>query len=516
LGELSGVEEDGRMEPGTVLAGRYVVGRRIGAGGMGMVHAGVDRVLERDVAIKTIPIGAGDAVALERFRREARAAAALDHRNVVTIHDAGAQGEVAYIVMELLPGPNLDALVSERGPLPEAQAVAIARQAAGGLAAAHAAGVVHRDIKPANIVFDSLGAARIVDFGIARLEQASGLTAAETVIGSAHYLSPEQVSGEPVDPRADLYALGCVLMTMLTGRPPFDAEHALAVAHQHLSAEAPRVSERRPEVSPSLDVLVHELLAKSPDERPASAADVVQRLAGLGSRSHDASAAAATTIAMPTTPATSALPVTPATSVLPTVPSASGAPVSPRTSVMPIAVGPEAGGRTRSSRPRRRSVSPVLVALAAMALVGLVGWVLLGGPDAEKPAASGQSSSAPSAAEKSSRTPEPTASPRPSPTPEDEQPESELGTSAAVAALRRAIELVGTVGGLEAKRVEDLGKRLDDLTRHLARDNQEQAEKKLEDLDKEVEDLAEKGELNEVGFRMIRAALEALEGTLKS
>ncbi len=471
------------MQPGTVLAGRYVVGRRIGAGGMGEVHAGVDQVLERDVAIKTCPIG-GDTVALERFRREARTAAALHHRNVVTIHDAGAEAGVAFIVMELLPGPDLASHVAARGPLPVAEAVAIAGQVAAGLAAAHAAGVVHRDIKPANIVFDSIGAARIVDFGIARLEQASGLTTADTVIGSAHYLAPEQVSGEPADARTDLYSLGCVLMTMLTGRPPFEAEHALGVAHQHLSVAPPHVSDRRPQVGPSLDTLVQDLLAKSRDDRPASADDVVQRLAATDGQA--ASGAAATSV-LASSP-TSVLPATPATPALP--------PTAPRAK--------------RRGRARRRPPA-ALVALLVLALVGLAGWALLGRPDSEAPSAV----VTPSVASTGPRTATSSAAATSSaPTQTRDQPIDAPGTSAAVDSLRRAIEGVASVGGLDRRGADDLQRRLDDVTRQLARDNPGQVQKKLDDLDKQVEDLAKKGALSEVGYRLVRAALDALERSL--
>jgi serine/threonine-protein kinase len=511
---MSGFEQDGPMEPGTVLAGRYVVGRRIGAGGMGQVHAGVDRVLQRDVAIKTCPLGRDDTVALERFRREARAAASLGHRNVVTIHDAGAEARVAFIVMELLPGPDLATYVSERGPLPEREAVAIASQVAAGLAAAHAAGVVHRDIKPANIVFDSVGAARIVDFGIARLEQVSGLTTADTVIGSAHYLSPEQISGEPADARADLYSLGCVLVTMLTGRPPFEAEHAMGVAHQHLSAEPPRLSDIRPEVSPSLAALVRDLLAKSPSDRPASAGDVVQRLAALGSQ---AAGEGTVTTLLPSAPATSVLPSTPPTTVLPVA--AGQAPVAAArrdgSQPPPFPGGPRppaTRASTRSRRARRRP-NALLAAAVALALVAVVGWALLGGSGGETPPIAGGPSSAPTSSTQPSRTSSPARSSS-APSATQEQPVAEQGSTAAVDALRRAIEAATSVGALEGKAAEDLQRRLDDVSRQLARGNQDQVQKKLDDLDKEVEDLAKKGELSPAGYRLVRAALDALKSSL--
>jgi len=228
------------MDAQILLVGRYRLDRRIGSGGMGHVWAAHDTVLGRDVAVKVQQFDPhGDWAAFERFVREARTAAGLQHPNVVTIFDSGTDGDTAFLVMELLPGPTLDGYVAQHGPLPEREAVALAGQVASGLAAAHGAGVVHRDIKPANLMFDARGTLKIVDFGIAHLAQtaAARLTAPNTVIGSPPYLSPEQLQGRPADERSDLYALGCVITTMLTGRPPFEAEHPLAFAHQHVSAQ---------------------------------------------------------------------------------------------------------------------------------------------------------------------------------------------------------------------------------------------------------------------------------------
>src|SRR5829696_1637315 len=247
------------MDAGMLLVGRYRLERLIGGGGMGRVWVADDTRLGRDVALKVQQFDpAGDRVAFERFQREAQSAAGLQHPNVVTIFDSGTDGETAFLVMELLPGPNLENYVAERGPLPERQVVALAAQVASGLTSAHRAGVVHRDIKPANLVFDARGTLKIVDFGIARLAQTAAvrLTATNTVIGSAPYLSPEQIEGRPADERSDLYALGCVMMTMLTGRPPFEAEHPLAVMHQHVNAAPPPLSERRPGIDPALEALV--------------------------------------------------------------------------------------------------------------------------------------------------------------------------------------------------------------------------------------------------------------------
>ena len=267
-----------------LLVGRYRLVRPVGAGGMGDVWAAHDMVLGRDVAIKAQELRAdGDHAGLERFQREAQSAAVLQHPNVVTIFDSGAEGGTAFLVMELLPGPNIEAHLAERGPLPEQEVIALTKGIAAGLAAAHAAGVVHRDIKPANLMFDARGTLKIVDFGIAHLAQtaATRLTATNTVIGSASYLAPEQVQGRRADERSDLYALGCVMTTMLTGRPPFEGEHPWAVMHQHVSVPPPRIGDRRPGVRPAVEALVAEMLSKRPQDRPRSALAVLDRLRDL-------------------------------------------------------------------------------------------------------------------------------------------------------------------------------------------------------------------------------------------
>lgn len=206
------------------LADRYVLDAPIGRGGMGEVWRATDTVLGRQVAVKTIDLGrVTDESAAARFEREARVTAALSHPNVVTVHDTGVEGDTAYLVMELLPGPSLADRLQE-GPLPVEDVVEVGRQVASALDAAHARGLVHRDIKPGNIVAAADGRVRVVDFGITQLGEAGAeqaLTATHTVMGTAEYLAPEQATGGRVDGRADLYALGCVLFALLTGEPPF-------------------------------------------------------------------------------------------------------------------------------------------------------------------------------------------------------------------------------------------------------------------------------------------------------
>src|SRR4051794_13761549 len=267
-----------------MLADRYELGDRLGRGGMGDVWRALDTVLRRDVAVKTVSLDASDdSVTLERFQREAMATASLSHPNVVTVFDAGIDGETAYLVMELLPGPTLAALVNARGALPVDQAVDYGIQAAAALSAAHAVGVVHRDIKPGNLMLDGEGRLKVLDFGIARLSQANAarLTRTDTTVGSATYMSPEQARGEQATESSDIYALGCVLMTLLTGSPPFTAEQPIAVLGQHLREPAPLASSRRPDVPPALDDLVASMLAKDPAARPPDAEAVRLRLDAL-------------------------------------------------------------------------------------------------------------------------------------------------------------------------------------------------------------------------------------------
>ena len=330
------------MDAVSWLAGRYQLRRQIGAGGIGQVWTAHDAVLGREVAIKVQQVDPeDDHGAFERFVREARSAAALQHPNVVTIFDSGTDGDTAFLVMELLPGPTLTGYLAQHGPLREREAVALAAQVASGLAAAHGAGVVHRDIKPANLMFDARGSLKIVDFGIARLTQtvATRLTARNAVIGSPPYLSPEQLQGQQADERSDIYCLGGVMMTMLTGRAPFDGTHPLALLQQHLNAEPPQIRDRRPEVDPVLNALVAQMLSKSPEDRPQSAREVLNRLTG-------------STYAVPTSVATGA-------TLVDTRPAT-------RPSPAPASVHPGSAGR-----PRQRSLLGlgILVGAAPMALV---------------------------------------------------------------------------------------------------------------------------------------------------
>ncbi len=218
----------------TVLGGRYTLLAVLGTGGMATVWRARDEMLGRDVAVKVLnPQHAADAEFLDRFESEARHAAAVSHPRLVTVFDCGVESGTPFIVMELVAGRTLRQVLDDAGVLPPGQAVAIAAAVCEGLEAAHAAGLVHRDITPANIVLNG-GAVKVLDFGIARADGTRAATAAGTVVGTAAYLSPEQASGRPADPRSDLYSLGCVLFEMLTGRPPFTADSAVGLAYRQV------------------------------------------------------------------------------------------------------------------------------------------------------------------------------------------------------------------------------------------------------------------------------------------
>ncbi|HEX4186727.1 MAG TPA: protein kinase [Solirubrobacteraceae bacterium] len=255
------------LHTGDILVGRYEVDTLLGRGGMSSVFSGWDRTLGREVAIKVLATElVEDGVFVERFEREARAAASLSHRNVVAVFDSGVDEDARFIVMEHVSGRTLADLLRD-GPMPVAEALEIAIGVAHALGAAHARGIVHRDVKPGNVMLAENAQVKVLDFGIARAPAATSLTLTSTVIGTAGYLSPEQAEGRAVDARSDLYALGCVLYEMLTGRPPFLADSAAALVHQHATRQPEPPSRFRREVSPRLDAIVLRCLAKNPRDR---------------------------------------------------------------------------------------------------------------------------------------------------------------------------------------------------------------------------------------------------------
>ena len=257
-----------------VLVDRYELGPVLGQGGMAKVHRGLDRQLGRQVAIKVLaPPFDRDREFVERFQREARAAAGLSHPNIVAVFDSGSDDGTHYIVTELVEGETLADRLRRDGPMPQAEAVAVAVDIARALAAAHERGLIHRDIKPGNVMLLPDGRVKVVDFGIARAAGSDTLTNTGVVLGSTAYLSPEQASGQPVDERADLYALGCVLYEMLTGRVPFSADTPIATMYRHVNEDPPPPSTFAP-IPSELEDIVMRALEKDPKRRFASASEL--------------------------------------------------------------------------------------------------------------------------------------------------------------------------------------------------------------------------------------------------
>jgi predicted Ser/Thr protein kinase len=264
---------DTRPLPGRVLAGRYEVGRRIGQGGMATIYLGTDRLLRRTVAVKVLAHRfAPDQRFVARFRREAKAAAGLNHPNVVSVYDTGSDEGIHWIVMEHVEGDTLEEVLREGGGLAIRRALEIAEDLCRALAVAHAAGLIHRDVKPANVMIDTKGRVKVMDFGIARaIGDATTLTGTGWVLGTASYLSPEQARGDPVDVRSDVYSLGCVLYEMVAGRPPFIADTPVALAYKHVHEEPVPPSFINRAVPAGLEAVVMRAIAKAPSDRYASA-----------------------------------------------------------------------------------------------------------------------------------------------------------------------------------------------------------------------------------------------------
>jgi eukaryotic-like serine/threonine-protein kinase len=249
---------------------------------MGEVFRAHDAVLAREVAIKVLHRSlAGDAAFVDRFRREARAAAALSHPNIVAVYDWGAVDGIYYMVMEYVRGRGVRELLSASGRLEPAQAAEIVRQTLIALESAHKQGMVHRDIKPENILVTNEGVVKVADFGLARAYADGRATQAGTVTGTVQYLSPEQIRGEPADPRSDLYSLGVVTYELLTGELPFTGDTAMSIAYKHLSDRVPAPSSRVPAVPPELDAFVASATDKDRELRPESAAEMRRDLETL-------------------------------------------------------------------------------------------------------------------------------------------------------------------------------------------------------------------------------------------
>ncbi len=263
------------------LSGRYELGEILGFGGMSEVHLARDLRLHRDVAVKVLRADlARDPSFYLRFRREAQNAAALNHPSIVAVYDTGEAdtptGPLPYIVMEYVDGVTLRDIVHTDGPLPPRRAIEIIADACQALNFSHQNGIIHRDVKPANIMISTTNAVKVMDFGIARAIADSGNSVTQTaaVIGTAQYLSPEQARGDSVDARSDVYSLGCVLYEILTGEPPFTGDSPVAVAYQHVREDPVPPSHRHEGISADLDAVVLKALAKNPENRYQTAAEM--------------------------------------------------------------------------------------------------------------------------------------------------------------------------------------------------------------------------------------------------
>ncbi len=255
----------------------------LGSGGMGKVYLACDEDLAREVALKVLReqyIGSAEFV--ERFEREARAAASLNYPNIVQVYDRGETGDgTYYIAMEYVPGGTLKDRILETGSIGQSEAIRLAVQVADALGVAHASGIVHRDVKPQNVLLTAAGDAKVADFGIARAASEASLSNSSLVLGTAKYMSPEQALGDPVGPESDLYSLGVVLYEMLTGEVPFEADSSVGVAMKHVMEPPRPPKEKNPTVPDGLDAVVMKLLQKKPEDRYPGAAELVADLRRL-------------------------------------------------------------------------------------------------------------------------------------------------------------------------------------------------------------------------------------------
>jgi eukaryotic-like serine/threonine-protein kinase len=436
---------------GTVLGDRYAVGELLGRGGMAEVYLATDRVLDRPVACKVLGGWlAHDRTFVERFRREALAAARISHPNLVAVFDAGSEDGVHYIVMEHVPGETLADVVRAEGRLQPLRAATIAASMADALEVAHAAGIVHRDVKPANVMLTPDGRTKLMDLGIARSIDGETITHASSILGTAGYISPEQARGEPVDHRSDIYSLGCVLYEMLTGRQPFEARDPLAAAYRHVHEAPVPPTSLEPSVPPGLEAVTLRAMEKEPAARFQSAADMA---AALDDRTHPVAPAVATTPMPPVT--TTPLPV-------------AGTDALPR--------------RTDRTR-RRRSPVPLLLALVALVLLGSLAYALLG-TDRPSDLVGPRDSLSPSVS------PSPSTSPSPSPTP----PPVDT-VEGAVAALEGVVAQGVSEGTITDKAAGEIQKGLDEAVHEFAGGDTEKAIDKLGDLERKIEDLIDHDEV---------------------
>ena len=277
-GRVAAAASDDALE-GALLDGRYRVATKIATGGTSTVYRGLDTRLDRPVALKVMDSRyAGDQQFLTRFQLEARSVARLKDPGLVAVYDQGLDARHPFLVMELVEGGTLRELLAERGPMPPHAVAAVLRPVLGGLAAAHRAGLVHRDVKPENVLISDEGDVKIVDFGLVRAVAEAGITSTSVILGTAAYLSPEQVRDGNASPRSDVYAAGIVAYELLTGQTPFSGDTALSVAYRRLDTDVPAPSRVIDGVPAAFDELVERATARDPADRYADAQDMAAEL----------------------------------------------------------------------------------------------------------------------------------------------------------------------------------------------------------------------------------------------
>lgn len=488
---------------GRLLNGRYELRSVIGRGGMADVWLAVDGRLGRRVAVKMLhDQGSADPSIPERFEREAHTAARLSHPSIVAVYDVGVDDGKPYLVMELIQGHSLaDELAT--GPLDPRRAVRIAEQVCDALAAAHDAGVVHRDVKPANILISDEGRVKVCDFGIARIADRAqaALTAPATVVGTSSYMAPEQVLGEPVDARTDLYALGCVLYAMLTGRPPFIEGSPVQIAWQQVHQAAVPVTALRPGLPPRLTGLVGALLAKRAGDRPASAVQVRAALTGA--------AGGTGTAVFAGTPGPAAL--------------GGGAPIRGRAPVRPATQSLPALGEPPAPAARRRGrltgIAMTALGAAAVAVFALGVLPDRSGHPAAAPTPADTTHSLPSADTPSvdipSTAPSDPPTETPSPTPTDSPTESPSDpVKATLAAARAAVRAQAGDGGLDRETARELNRRFDNLASQLVRGDNDSAAAELAGLRARLDQLHKEGTLTDSGYAAVLTPTDQFSANL--
>ena len=395
------------LPSGTMLDGRYRLGAMIARGGMSTVYRGLDTRLDRPVAVKVMsPQYVADPTFLSRFEREARLAASLGHPGVVAVYDQGQDGDLVFLVMELVDGGTLRDLIRERGPLPVPVVLAILDPLLDALGAAHASGLVHRDVKPENVLISARGAVKIADFGLVRAIGSQTVATGDVILGTVAYLSPEQVATGVSDARTDVYAAGIVAFEMLTGKPPYEGDNAMSVAYQHVHSDVPAPSTQAPGVPPQLDDLIVAATARDPGDRPRDASAFLAELRDVRSALGVATAA----VPVPRTRRSSPAPPVPVP-IDPHPQATRAHPVDPLVHRPPGPTGtrllgdegatttPPTAARTRPPKPadpsralRKRTRRRWLIALLIVLLLGLIsaagGW-WLGGRWAATPTTAG-------------------------------------------------------------------------------------------------------------------------------